>query len=73
MGNKELNENELDNVVGGGSTIVDGSSDCWRCLTWIHYCDALDDNECRCYDFNSNDPVCCDCTHAKKSQKWIIR
>ena len=69
MGNKELNENELDNVVGGGSTIVDGSSDYWRCLTWLHYCDGEEDNECKCWDFNKYDPVCAFCSHAANSKK----
>ena len=67
---KELKDHELDKVVGGGSNIVDeGSTDCWRCLTWIHYCDCYDDNECKCENFSMNDPVCINCTHAAKSQK----
>lgn len=65
---KELKDDELNKISGGGSTIVDGSTDYWRCLKWIHYCDAYEDNECKCDDFSSNDPICANCTHAAKSQ-----
>lgn len=69
---KELKDDELNNVAGGGSTFSDseqGSTDPCRCLTWMHYCDSYDDNECKCWQFDENDPVCLKCSHAAKSQK----
>ena len=68
--NVELSDTELESVVGGGSYIADSNStDYWRCLKWLHYCDNYDDNECKCDDFSINDPICLCCSHAAASKK----
>ena len=65
----ELKEEELNKVVGGGSTIYTDSTDYWLCVTWMHYHDGLEDDFCECEYFSSNDPVCVKCPHAANSQK----
>ena len=69
---KELKDDELNIVVGGGSTFSDSEQGCNNpclCLTWLHYRDGDEDTTCKCWAFDKNDPVCLNCTHAPASQK----